>query len=153
MPYANFWAWFWVVSSFSLGYRLVALRSDWIGKWLAPLSGIVVGLACVLFTNAFITYIIPFDYHTLTIAPVLLSALFIVIVSRPRFYQTSIDPLALWVPFLSHFYLLAAGLISGVILNPPALLWIAISMFILALVLHKPSIQHIFFPNVESGRR
>jgi len=153
VPYANFWAWFWVVSSFSLGYRLVALRSDWIGKWLAPLSGIVVGLACVLFTNAFITYIIPFDYHTLTIAPVLLSALFIVIVSRPRFYQTSIDPLAFWVPFLSHFYLLVAGLVSGVILDPPALLWIALSMFILALVLHKPSIQHIFFPNVESGPR
>lgn len=80
-----------VSSLFSLGYRLVALRSDWIGKWLAPLSGIGVGLACVLFTNAFITYIIPFDYHTLTIAPVLLSALFIVIVSRPRFYQTEVE--------------------------------------------------------------
>ncbi len=144
VPYANFWAWFWVVSSFSFGYRLVALRGDWIGKWLPSFFGILIGLLCVMFTNAFITFIIPFDYHTLTIAPVLISALFVVIVSRPRFYQTPIDPLAFWVPFLSHFYLLVAGLISGVILDPPALLWIALSMFFLALVLHKQSIQHIF---------
>jgi hypothetical protein len=144
VPYANFWAWFWVVSSFSFGYRLVALRSDWIGKWLPSFLGIIIGLVCVMFINVFITFIIPFDFHTLTIAPVLISALFIVIVSRPRFYQTTVDPLAFWIPFLSHFYLLAAGLISGVILDPPALLWIAISMFTLALILHKPSIQHIF---------
>jgi hypothetical protein len=144
VPYANFWAWFWVVSSFSFGYRLVALRTDWIGKWLPSFFGIMIGLLCVMFTNTFITYIIPFDYHTLTVAPVLISALFVVIVSRPRFYQTPIAPLAFWVPFLSHFYLLVAGLISGVILDPPALLWIALSMFVLALILHKPSIQHIF---------
>lgn len=154
VPYANFWAWFWVVSSFSFGYRLVALRTDWIGKWLPSFFGIMIGLICVMFTNAFITYIIPFDYHTLTIAPVLISALFVVIVSRPRFYQTPIDPLAFWIPFLSHFYLLVAGLISGVILDPPMLLWIAMSMFFLALILHKQSIQHIFQrePNrVEGG--
>lgn len=144
VPYANFWAWFWVVSSFSLGYRLLAIRRDWIGKWLSSLSAIIVGLVWILFTNAFITFIVPFDYHTLTIAPVLIGALFVVIVSRPRFYQTPIDPLAFWVPFLSHAYLLLAGLVSGVIFNPLALLWIALSMFTLALVLHKPSIQNIF---------
>jgi len=144
VPYANFWAWFWVVSSFSLGYRLVALRSDWIGKWLPSLSGITIGLICVIFTNALITFMIPFDYHTLSVAPVFISALFIVIVSRPRFYQTPIDPLAFWVPFLTHFYLLTAGLISGVLLDPLALLWIAFSMSILALILHRPSLQHLF---------
>jgi uncharacterized membrane protein len=143
VPYANFWAWFWVVSSFSLGYRLVALRSDWIGKWLPSLSGITIGLISVIFTNAFITFIIPFDYRNLTIAPVFISALFIVIASRPHFYQTTIDPLVFWVPFLSHFYLLAAGLISGVILEPPTLLWIALSMAILALILHMPSLKHM----------
>lgn len=151
VPYANFWAWFWVVSSFSLGYRLVALRTDWIGTWLPSLSGIIVGLVCVLFTNAFITYIIPFDYHTLTIAPVFISALFIVIVSRPHFYQIPVDPLAFWVPFLTHSYLLIAGLVSGVIFDPPALLWIALSMLILALILHKPSIQHSFLQVSKSS--
>jgi hypothetical protein len=143
VPYANFWAWFWVVSSFSFGYRLVALRTDWIGKWLPSFFGITIGLTCVMFTNAFITFIIPFDYHTLTIAPVLIGALFVVIVSRPRFYQTQVDSLAFWIPFLTHFYLIIAGLISGVILDPPALLWIALSMFMLALILHRTSFQHI----------
>lgn len=149
VPYANFWAWFWVVSSFSLGYRLLAIRRDWIGKWLSSLSAIIVGLVWILFTNAFITFIVPFDYHTLTIAPVLIGALFVVIVSRPRFYQTPIDPLAFWVPFLSHAYLLLAGLVSGVIFDPLALLWIALSMFTLALVLHKPSIQNIFIKKTK----
>ena len=32
VPYANFWAWFWVVCSFSLGYRLLAWRADRVGK-------------------------------------------------------------------------------------------------------------------------
>lgn len=143
VPYANFWAWFWVVSSFSLGYRLFANRSDSIGKWLPAFSAVVVGLVWILFTNAFITYIVPFDYHTLTIAPVLIGALFVVIVSRPHFYQTQVDPLAFWIPFLTHFYLIIAGLISGVIFDPPALLWIALSMFMLALILHRTSFQHI----------
>ena len=151
VPYANFWAWFWVVSSFSFGYRLVALRNDWVGKWLPSFFGIGIGLVCVMFTNAFITFIIPFDYHTLTIAPVLIGALFVVIVSRPRFYQTPIDSLVFWVPFLSHAYLLIAGLISGVIFDPLALLWIALSMFILALVLHKPTIQNIFIKKQVSA--
>ena len=35
VPYANFWAWFWVVTSFSLGYRILALRTDWIGQYLS----------------------------------------------------------------------------------------------------------------------
>lgn len=153
VPYANFWAWFWVVSSFSLGYRLVALRNDWIGKWLPSLSGITIGLISVIFTNAFITFIIPFDYRNLTIAPVFISALFIVIASRPHFYQTPMDPLVFWVPFLSHFYLLAAGLISGVILEPPALLWIALSMAILALILHRHSLQQILLQVNKSGYR
>jgi uncharacterized membrane protein len=153
VPYANFWAWFWVVSSFSLGYRLLAQRSDWIGIWLSPFLGIVIGLAWVIFTNAFITYIIPFDYHTLTIAPVLIGALVVIIASRPRFYQSTVDPLAFWVPFLTHFYLLIAGLVSGVIFDPPALLWIALSMVLLALVLHKPSIQHSFSQVNKSNTR
>src|SRR5512141_322511 len=36
VPYANFWAWFSVVFFFSFGFRLLAYRTDWIGKWLSP---------------------------------------------------------------------------------------------------------------------
>lgn len=35
VPYANFWAWFWVVWSFSFGYRLLARKEGWFKTWLA----------------------------------------------------------------------------------------------------------------------
>ena len=44
VPYANFWAWFWVVFFFSLGYCLLARRADWVGAWISPLLALIVGL-------------------------------------------------------------------------------------------------------------
>jgi uncharacterized membrane protein len=143
VPYANFWAWFWVVSFFSLGYRLFAGCSGWTGQWLPAFSGLILGLIGVLGTNALITFVIPFDYHSATIAPVLIGALFVVVASRPRFYRSPVDTVAFWVPFQTHAYLLIAGLISGVILNPATLLIISIAMLGLAMYLHKQSIQQI----------
>jgi uncharacterized membrane protein len=52
VPFANFWAWFWVIFFFSMGHRLLARRADWLRTWVAPLLGLVVGLAGVLGTNA-----------------------------------------------------------------------------------------------------
>jgi uncharacterized membrane protein len=143
VPYANFWAWFWVVAFFSLGYRLLSHRADWVGTWLSPFLGLILGLIGVLGTNALITFVIPIDYHELTVAPVLVSGLFIVAASRPHFYQTPVDPVAFWIPFISHMYLLITGLVSGVIFNPPTLFLISIIMMSIAVYLHWPSIQHM----------
>ena len=153
VPYANFWAWFWVVAFFSLGYRLLSQRRDWIGTWLSPILGLVVGLAGILGTNALIAFIIPFDYHTATIAPVLIGALVVIIASRPRFYQRPVASVAFWIPFITHLYLLVAGLVSGVIFEPPVLLLISLLMFTLALVLHGPSVQNIFTQLKEQQMR
>jgi uncharacterized membrane protein len=139
VPYANFWAWFWVVTFFSLGYRLLSHRADWVGTWLSPFLGLVLGLAGILGTNALISFVIPFDYHSLTIAPVLISALVVIVASRPQFNLQQVDPLAFWVPFLTHAYLLFAGLVSGVILDPPILMAISLAMIAIAFVLHRPS--------------
>ncbi|HMB22822.1 MAG TPA: carotenoid biosynthesis protein, partial [Anaerolineales bacterium] len=124
VPYANFWAWFWVVCSFSLGYRLLAWRTDWASRWLSPLTALVVGLAGVLGTNSFISFAVPFESHDAVVLATLILALVFVICLRPRFYLRPVPALVFWVPFLTHFYLLAAGLISGVILDPPVLLLI-----------------------------
>jgi uncharacterized membrane protein len=142
VPYANFWAWFWVVAFFSLGYRLLSHRADWVGTWLSPFLALTIGLVGVLGTNAFISFVIPFDYQSLTVAPVLFSALVVIIASRPRFNQQYVDPLAFWIPFLSHLYLLLAGLVSGVILDPPILLGISLAMIAIAFVLHRPSFPY-----------
>jgi hypothetical protein len=143
VPFANFWAWFWVVFSFSLGYRLLAYRADWTSTWISPLLALVVGLVGVLSTNALITFVVPYEFYILSVVIVLVSALILIFALRPRFYLRPVASLAFWVPFLSHGYLLIAGLISGVILSPPVLLAVSILMFAVAFYLHWPTVRHL----------
>jgi uncharacterized membrane protein len=143
VPYANFWGWFWVVSSFSFGYRLFARRKDWIGTWLSPLAALIVGLIGVLGMDALITFVVPAAYRSVIVAITLGIAFLFIIALRPRFYLLPVPSLVFWIPFLTHLYVLSAGFVSGVILNPPALLWIGIAMTITALYLHRPTIQYV----------
>lgn len=140
VPYANFWAWFWVISSFSFGYRLLARRGGWLKTWTAPVLALVTGLLWVLVTNWFISYRIPFDWHWLVIVTLVVGTTGMVVAFRPRFYGRPAPSLVFWVPFVSHLYFIVAGAISGVILDPPFLLIMSLFMFGIALVLHRPSI-------------
>lgn len=144
VPYANFWAWFWVIFFFSLGYRLFRHRKDWVGRWVSPVVAYLVGLCGVLGTNALIAYVIPWPIHGLTIFLTLSMAFLIILALRPRFYVISVPPLTFWVPFITHLYVLGAGLISGVILDPPFLLLVGLMMMVIALYLHRPAVQKIF---------
>jgi uncharacterized membrane protein len=141
VPYPNFWGWFWVVTSFSFGYRLLGHRKDWMGTWISPLMAMIIGLAGVLGTNALNAFIIPFEYHGLVVAITLTLAFVIIVALRPRFYQGSLPSLVFWVPFLTHLYLLSAGLVSGVILDPPVLLLMGLGMSAIALYLHRPTVK------------
>lgn len=153
VPYANFWAWFWVIFFFSSGYRLFARRSDWIGAWISPLTALVVGLLGILGTNALITYQIPFAYHGLTVTLLIVSALAIVLAARPRLYLRSVPSLTFWVPFITHIYVLIAGLIAGHILNPPFLLVIGVAMMAIAFLVHGRTLKHILiFPGLPKYR-
>ncbi len=143
VPYANFWAWFWVVFSFSLGYRLLAYQEEWMVKWLSPWMAVIVGLVGVLGANAMIAFEVPFEAHTLFVAVTLSLALILIATMRPRFYRASIPALVFWIPFLTHGYILIAGLISGVIFHPPVLLLVGLLMSALAFYLHAPTISHI----------
>jgi hypothetical protein len=143
VPYANFWAWFWVISSFSFGYRLLARQKGWIKTWLAPLLALLSGLTWVLITNWFISFKIPFEYHGPVVVLLLTGSLGIIIAKRPRFYQRPAPSLVFWVPFISHLYFLVTGLVSGLILEPPFLLGVSLLMFLTALALHRRSIHAI----------
>jgi Carotenoid biosynthesis protein len=143
VPYANFWAWFWVLFSFSFGYRLFAQRTDWVGTWLSSLLALIVGLAGVLGANAFLAFVIPFIYDGVAVTMTLILALGLVITLRPKFYLRPVPSLTFWVPFTTHMYILIAGLISGLILDPPFLLFIGIAMVIIAFYLHQPTIKQI----------
>ncbi len=150
VPYANFWAWFWVVFSFSLGYRLLAWRADSVGRWVSPLVALIVGLIGVLGANSLISFAVPFESHGAVVLVTLILALGLVISLRPRFYLTPAPSLVFWVPFLTHAYLLAAGWISGLIFQPTILFWVALLMLMIAFYLHRPTIQHILYPKVKS---
>lgn len=143
VPYANFWAWFWVVCSFSLGYRLLAHREAWIVTWLSPAMALIIGIGGILGSNIIIAFEIPFEDHRIFVGLTLFLALLLVVTRRPRFDQIADLSLVFWVPFLSHAYLLIAGLISGVILNPPFLLCVGLLMSAIAFYLHWHTIQHI----------
>lgn len=143
VPYANFWAWFWVIFSFSIGYRLLARRTDWTGTWVSPIAAFMVGLLGVLGTNALIAYAIPFAYHGFTVASLLVIAIGIVFALHPTFYAAEVPPLSFWVPAITHIYILFAGWISGHILHPPFLLLVGLAMTLIALYLHRPTIQGI----------
>ncbi len=143
VPFANFWAWFWVVTSFSFGYRLLARRSDWIGNWLSPFLALFIGLAGVLGTNALIVFVIPVDYRPAVIAFVLLGALAIVSMKRPNFYQKPVAPLVFWIPLIFHLYFLSTGIVSGVIFRPLILLLVSLLMLVISLLLHQKSLRQL----------
>ena len=143
VPYANFWAWFWVVFSFSLGYRLLARRADWVGTWLSAPLAFLTGLVGVLGTNAFIVFVVPPAIRSGLIGVTLAAALGLVIYLRPKFYQHPVAPLAFWIPFLTHAYVLVAGIISGYIFQPVFLFIVGLAMLAISFILHWKTIRQI----------
>ena len=135
VPFANFWAWFWVIVSFSAGYRVAALVRGRGGRALAPFAALAIGLAGVLATNALIAFLIPFTWHGPLVAATLIAALAILLTQRPKLPRRA--PLPTWaVPLGFHTLFLVTGLTSGVILQPPFLLVVSLVMIVLALLIH-----------------
>jgi hypothetical protein len=141
VPYGNFWAWFWAVASFSAGVRFWAYRDGWLDRWLAPAAGVLFGLIVVLSTNTPIVNDIPRSLYVSSVVAVLGTALALVILSRPRVDKSSLPPVGTWVPLGFHFYFLVAGLLSGVFIQKPFLLFVSLLMTLIALLLHAP-IRH-----------
>jgi len=150
VPYANFWAWFWVVFSFSAGLRLVERIPGRAGLWLAPPGAVLVGLAGVLFTNALITFWLPRALYEITVAAVLTAAVVLVLLLRPRL-ERGHDPLAGQVALLMHGYFLAAGLVSAVIFQPPVLLGVSLAMLAIAYFLYHRQILNRLILNRMAG--
>lgn len=140
VPYANFWAWFWVVVSFSAIMRLLTSHAQGNWRWVAPFGALLIGLVGVLCANAFIVYIVPRQFYELSIGFPLGSTLLLVLLHRPKFTGHPPASPAFWVPFGFHAYFLAAGCLSGTIFNPPILLVVNITMFLISLYLHRSAL-------------
>lgn len=137
VPYVNFWAWFWVVFSFSLGLRGLSHASSKIVRRWAPVGAIFVGLVGVTGMNTFIRGVVSSNGYLATIIVALAVALSLMLWLRPKLNLSPLSPLAFWVPFSFHAYFLAAGLLSGALFRPPFLLLVSLAMFLLALYWHR----------------
>jgi hypothetical protein len=141
VPYANFWAWFWVVFCFSAALRLLIRLPGWAGKWLAPFGSMILGTAGVLGTNWLIVFVLlPNGLYEISITAVFLIAFGLMLHLKPKFSIAVISPLAFLVPLVFHVYFLAAGIFTGVAFQPPALLMISIAMLLISLYLHRKPI-------------
>jgi hypothetical protein len=141
VPYANFWAWFWVVFSFSFGLRLLTARDHWTARWLGPPGAIFIGLVGVVGTNALITFMVPRGGYLLSIVLLFSVAAGTLLALRPRLAERRVHWLAVGVPLTFHAYFLLAGLISGVSLQPPFLLAVSVAMLLLALYWHRGALR------------
>jgi hypothetical protein len=148
VPYANFWAWFWVAFSFSSGIRLLThlfyktpqhgqpVRSYWKTDFFIAIGGLFIGLLGVLSTNAFIVYVVPVGITDITITATLIGAFILVVYFKPKLSPPN-DSIAFWVPFGFHGYFLVIGIITKIIFNPLSLLFMSLAMFILLFYLHR----------------
>jgi hypothetical protein len=139
VPYANFWAWFWVVFSFSLGLRALSHAPSTIFRRWAPVGAILIGLVGVTGTNTFIKGIVSPNGHLATILVLLSVAISLMVWLRPKFSPSPLPAPAFWVPFCFHAYFLTAGMLSGAILRPPFLLVFSLAMLFMALYWHRAS--------------
>lgn len=139
VPYANFWAWFWVVFSFSAGLRLILALKHPIKSWLAPLAAMITGLAVVFLTNRLIynIYLRSFTLYILVVTVVLVGALSLILLLRPRLQERAEPAPATWVPLSFHAFFLVAGTVSGIYFRTPALLFVSLLMAAIGLMSHR----------------
>lgn len=142
VPYNNFWAWFWVVFFFSLSLRELSRLPGFRGRWMAPAGAVVCGVFGVLVTNRLITTIPDDTIHYALIVFVLGGALVLVLWLQPKICTPPSAAFIFLIPLGFHAYFMTAGLISGVILHPPILLLVSLSMGLAALYLHRRSLMH-----------
>lgn len=140
VPWANLWAWFIVVWSFSGFVR--ALRS-WqkhrLRRWLyAPLA-VALSLGVLTATSALYLYMTNNVGGSGALAPLLLIAgsLAIVLDLRPRVLQGgSPEAIVMAVPMMFHAFAILAGIYFGFFGKQPLLIVVTMGMLAIGLAVH-----------------
>jgi hypothetical protein len=136
VPYANFWAWFWVVFFFSAGLRLLSNKLKGKTRWLAPPGAILIGVTGVLFTNRLIELTRGSPAYEIAVGVAIGGGVLLVALLKPRLHVRPKPALVAGVPAIFHAYFLMAGIVSGTIFQPPALFFVSLLMIISAAFFH-----------------
>jgi hypothetical protein len=139
VPWANLWAWFIIVWSFSTFIR--ALRT-WqqhpIRRWFyAPLA-VILSLVSLMIANELYRFMsLSLTSGSLSSLLLVCGSSVIVLELRPRILRTnSRDLLMLAVPLAFHIFGAVAGISTGIFSKQPIIGVIAITMLILSLIEH-----------------
>ncbi|MGE5251591.1 MAG: carotenoid biosynthesis protein [Bacteroidota bacterium] len=152
VPYGALLSLFGMVLFFSSAQRTAAHRRGLYDTWLAGPFGILAGVIALVAINAFMVYFLPTYYHVLpaVLAPII--ALSFMVSLQPALHQRPEALVAFLVPFLTLLYVIIAGLLNGVILEPLDLLAITLAMLGIIIVLHWFTIRHLFRRRVPGIR-
>jgi hypothetical protein len=138
VPWANFWAWFVVVWSYSTCLRLFRpWQSHTIRRWLYVPLAMVLSLLVLVVSNELFRFMSDTSSHALATIFLVAGSLVMILKARPRSVVGSISSrIPLLVPAAFHSFGLAAGLSAGFYVQYPALAVIGIVMLALSLSLH-----------------
>ncbi len=138
VPYANFWAWFWVVFIFSASLPRLLPGTNRFIIWLVPAGSILVSIPLVLATDYLIIFLSSYALlYILAIFFTLGAALLVVLFLSPSFLESATDPIIFIVPLSIYLYFIIAGIFSGAIAHPPLLSVLSILVLGIALYYYK----------------
>jgi len=135
--WGNFWAWFWVVFGYSAAFRILSKSKFKAVRLAAPLISIIIGTACVLVTNHIIKFVVPDALYHVVVIVFLTGVLIYTLLQRPKLTSKELSLPIVAVPFVFHAYFLFVGVISGTIFQPVYILFISLSMILVASWLHR----------------
>ena len=138
VPWANFWAWFVVVWSFSTCIRLYRhWQAYFIRRWLyVPLSMALSLLTLVLSSELF-RFMSDSSSHAIATIFLLVGSLAVILKARPRSSERhAARRFSLLVPTAFHLFGLAAGLGAGIYAQQPVLALLGMVMLALSLSIH-----------------
>jgi len=140
VPWANFWAWFVIVWSYSTFLRAFRpWRADRLGRWLyTPLAML---LSLLMLWAANLIYPMMTETKNFAAASIflLVGSLFLVLTAQPRLIRGEPpEPLISAVPLIFHAFTLLVGAASGIFAQNPLLALVGVVLLIISLIIHLP---------------
>lgn len=144
VPYANFWAWFLVVWSYS---SLLRQLRNWqiysLRRWLyAPLA-VMLSLLTLILSSELYRFVAGDVHQAIPTLFIIFGSLFMILNARPRIKRISSKPeyMLIIVPLVFHGFALATGLSSGIFAREPILGIIGLCMFLVGMLIHAPLLR------------